>query len=116
MPSMPTQAELLTSLGQIFSLTPGAASSADDEPHWSVPLTLAAVDEGIAMDDAYVCYSASFDLPQGVVLPQDVYCLTAPDGSAWELLITPNRPRAGGIATMCAVFHLERPVEMLAVP
>ncbi len=114
MSGMPTQAELLASLGLAFSLTPEAGSTVADQPLWRVPATLAAVNEGIAMDETYVCYSATFDLPQGVFLPQDVYCVTSPGGTAWDLLITPTRPRADGRATMCAVFHIERPVQALA--
>jgi len=119
MASVPTQAELVSSIGLTFLLAPVTSSepSADgtcraDGPEDSprgVAACLAAVRDGISMDAAYLCYSASFDLPQGVYLPQDLYRVTSPGGDTWDLLVTPTRPRADGAATMCAVFHVACP-------
>jgi hypothetical protein len=106
MPAIPTQAELRAALGLDFVLSaPGCPS---------VSARLSTVEDGIAMDDGYLCYSAVFDLPPGAYLPQDLYHVAAPSGAAWELLVTPTRPKADGAATMCAVFHIARPAEVSA--
>ena len=113
MSGIPTQAELQSLLGLTFSLAAHAQVPVGDPESFadtpllpSVEARLAAVHEGIAMDDDYQCYTATFDLTQSVQLPQDLYRVTSPDGEAWDLLITPTRPRADGVATMCAVFHV----------
>lgn len=98
--SVPTHAELIAALGQPFLL--GAPDGR------SVEARLVAAPAGIPMDESYVCYSAIFELPAGVHLPQDVFHIVAPDGSAWELLATPTLP-VGGRATLTAVIHCLRP-------
>lgn len=97
MQSIPTYAELIAAIGQTFSL-----STADGR---SVEARLSAAPNGIPMDETYVCYSAVFNLPTGVWLPQDTYRITAADGRAWTLLATPTRPEPGGCATLTAVMH-----------
>ncbi len=98
--SVPTHAALVAAIGQPFVLaTPDGRS---------VEARLAAAPAGIPMDESFVCYSAIFELPDGVHLPQDVFRITAPDGSAWELLATPAAP-VGGRARLAAVMHCPRP-------
>jgi len=120
MSGIPTQAELSSSLGRTFLLFPVASEDvlqAQDlgvTPRNAVEARLAAVQDGIAMDPGYLCYSASFDLPAGIHLPQELYRVSSPDGAVWELLVTPTRPHANGVATMCAVFHIKCPAENAA--
>ena len=97
--TVPTHAALLAAIGQPFVL-----STADGR---SVQARLAAAPGGIPMDDDYVCYSAIFELPEGVHLPQEVFRVTAPNGDAWDLLATPARP-INGRAMLSAVMHCLR--------
>ena len=60
---------------------------------------------GIPMNDSFVCYSATFELPAGVVAPQDVYRIGSPSGRAWDLLATPTRPTEDGRSTLTVVVH-----------
>lgn len=101
MQSVPTHADLIAAIGQRFVL-----GTADGR---SVEARLAAAPAGIPMDETYVCYVATFELPAGVQLPQDVYLIAAPDGRVWELLATPTRPAADGRATLTAVMHCLAP-------
>jgi len=120
MSGIPTQAELLSLLGLTFVLSPISsddlpqAQDLDATPRIAVEARLAAVQDGIAMDSGYRCYSASFDLPPGIHLPQELYRVSAPGGAVWDLLVTPTRPHANGVATMCAVFHIEWPADTTA--
>ncbi|TKC91197.1 hypothetical protein FAZ69_07515 [Trinickia terrae] len=97
--SVPTHAALVAAIGQpfAFALPDGGAVEAH----------LVAAPLGVPMDDDYVCYSAIFQLPFGVHLPQAVFRITAPGGDAWDLLATPTRP-ADGHATLTAVMHCLR--------
>lgn len=95
--SIPTHDELLEAIGQRFTF-----GTADGH---IVDATLSHAPIGIPMDDSYVCYSATFELPAGVFLPQDVYRIAAPIGRAWELLATPTRPTADGRSTLTVVVH-----------
>jgi hypothetical protein len=97
--SVPTHAELVTAIGQPFMF-----STADGH---SVEACLVAAPAGIPMDETYVCYSAIFELPPGIQLPQAGYRITAPDGRAWDLLATPTRPERGH-ATLTVVIHCLR--------
>ena len=95
--SIPTHDELLGAIGQRFTF-----GTADGR---IVDAVLSHAPIGIPMDDSYVCYSATFELPAGVFLPQDVYRIAAPIGRAWELLATPTRPTADGRSTLTVVVH-----------
>jgi hypothetical protein len=95
--SIPTHAELIAAIGQRF-----AFGLADGR---TVDALLTAAPAGIPMDDSYVCYSAMFELPAGVHLPQDVYRIVSPCGQAWDLLATPTRPTGDGRATIHFVVH-----------
>ncbi|QCP50828.1 hypothetical protein FAZ95_17725 [Trinickia violacea] len=108
--TVPTHAALLAAIGQPFVL-----STPDGR---SVQARLAAAPDGIPMDETYVCYSAIFELPEGVRLPQEVFRITAPNGDAWDLLATPTRPE-GVHAMMTAVMHCLRspiPAEQAGEP
>ncbi|GLQ99373.1 DUF6916 family protein [Dyella mobilis] len=98
MQPVPTHAALTAALGQLFVL-----EAADGQ---RLEVRLAAAPSGVAMEEAYACYSATFELPMGAWLPQDTYRITAPDGSSWELLATPTRPSADGRANLTAVMHI----------
>ncbi len=100
--AIPTHAELTESLGSIFVLT--------SPQGYAVEARLSSAPAGVPMDDGYVCYSALFELPQHVQLPQDTYRIDAPDGRVWELLATPTRPQTSGGATLCVVIHTLKPV------
>ncbi|SDG43362.1 DUF6916 family protein [Paraburkholderia phenazinium] len=100
--SVPTHAALVAALGQPFLL--GLPDGRSVEAH------LSAAPSGVPMDDSYVCYSAVFELPAGVHLPQDVFRITAPGGDAWDLLVTPTAP-VRGRATLTAVMHCLRSPE-----
>jgi hypothetical protein len=95
--SIPTHEELLGAIGQRFSF--GAADGQ------TVDAVLARAPSGIPMDDTFVCYSAIFELPAGVVLQQDVYRIASPSGRAWALLATPTRPTEDGRSTLTVVVH-----------
>ncbi|CAN7645414.1 hypothetical protein LJR230_004806 [Trinickia sp. LjRoot230] len=75
MQSLPTHAELIAAIGQRFSFIDAAGRSVDAQ--------LTSAPAGIPMDHTFVCYSATFELPAGVHLPQDIYriaCLMAEPG------------------------------------
>jgi hypothetical protein len=95
--SIPTHDELLGAIGQRFTI-----GTADGH---TVEATLSHAPSGIPMDHSYVCYAASFELPAGVFLPQDVYRIASPAGRAWELLATPTRPTEDGRSTLTVVVH-----------
>jgi hypothetical protein len=95
--SIPTHAELLGAIGQRFTF--GASNGA------AVEALLVHAPSGIPMNDRYVCYSATFELPAGAYLPQDVYRIGSPAGGAWDLLATPTRPTDDGRATLTVVVH-----------
>jgi hypothetical protein len=88
---------LLDAIGQRFTF-----ACADGR---SVEAVLAHAPAGIAMDDSFICYSATFELPAGVCLPQDVYRIGSPGGRAWDLLATPTRPTGDGRSTLTFVVH-----------
>ncbi|WP_206956662.1 DUF6916 family protein [Trinickia acidisoli] len=95
--TIPTRTQLTASLGHTFMF-----SGAGD---WAVAAKLTDVRDGIPMDENYVCYSAIFEMPADVNLPQNVYRIASSTGDAWELLVTPYRPTAEGKPVMGAVFH-----------
>lgn len=100
MQAVPTHEALVASLHRLFVL-----ETADGR---RLEVRLAAAPSGIAMDATYVSYSATFELPFGVWLPQDTYRITAPDGMSWDLLATPTKPNADGRANLTAVMHYQR--------
>lgn len=100
MRAVPTHEALIASLDRLFVL------ETTDGHRMEVRLTAAPA--GIAMDAAYVSYSAIFELPVGIWLPQDTYRITAPDGAWWDLLATPTQPSADGRANLTAVMHYLR--------
>lgn len=95
--SIPTHAELLEAIGQRFTF-----GTADGQ---SVDAVLLHAHSGIPMNDSYVCYTAMFELPAGVFLPQDVYRIGSPAGRTWDLLATPTRPTEDGRSTLTVVVH-----------
>ena len=97
MRTIPTHDELLEAIGQRFTF--GCADG------HTVEAVLVHAPAGVPMDDSFVCYSATFELPLGVVLPQDVYRIGAPGGRAWDLLATPTRPTGDGRSTLTVVVH-----------
>lgn len=97
MQSLPTHAELIAAIGQRFSFIDAAGRSVDAQ--------LTSAPAGIPMDHTFVCYSATFELPAGVHLPQDIYRIALPDGRAWDLLATPTRPTPDARATLTVVVH-----------
>lgn len=101
MQTIPTHEALMASLGRLFVL-----ETADGH---RLEVRLAAAPAGVAMDATYVSYSAIFELPAEIWLPQDTYRITAPDGASWELLATPTRPSADGRANLTAVMHTSVP-------
>jgi hypothetical protein len=101
MSTVPTHEALMASLNRLFVL------EASDGKRFEV--RLAAAPAGIAMDETYASYSAIFELPVGIWLPQDTYRITASDGACWELLATPTRPSADGRANLTAVVHISVP-------
>lgn len=84
-------------IGRTFTFASEQAGAAE--------VRLVAAPEGTAMDDGFLCYSAHFELPPGVRLPQDNYRVSGADGVAWDLFATPTRPTAQGAGTMCVVIH-----------
>ena len=103
MQAVPTHEALIASLNQLFVL-----ETADGH---RVEARLVGAPAGIPMDASFICYSATFELPVGIRLPQDTYRITAPDGASWDLLATPTRPSANGQANLTAVMHYQRSVE-----
>jgi hypothetical protein len=99
--TVPTHEMLMSSLGQLFVLETGAGERME--------VRLAAAPAGVAMDETFTSYSATFELPMGIWLPQDTYRITAADGVCWELLATPTRPSADGRANLTAVMHISVP-------
>jgi len=100
MQAVPSHEVLIASLNQLFVL-----ETADGH---RVEARLAAAPAGIPMDASFISYSATFELPAGIWLPQDTYRITAPDGASWDLLATPTRPSANGQANLTAVLHYLR--------
>lgn len=97
MQSIPTHAELIAAIGGRFSFgVPGGHT---------VEAVLLDAPAGVPMDDSYVCYRATFELPSDVYLPQDVYRIVSPGGEAWDLLATPTRPAANGCSRLTVVVH-----------
>lgn len=95
--AIPSHAELTDAIGRTFTFA--------SEQAGAVKVRLIAAPEGIAMDDGFLCYSAHFEMPPGVRLPQDNYRVSRADGVAWDLFATPTRPTAQGAGTMCVVIH-----------
>lgn len=95
--SIPTHAELIEAIGQSFTF-----GLADGQ---TVEAMLAHAPDGIPMNDSFVCYAATFELPVGVFLPQEVYRIGSPAGRAWDLLATPTKPTDDGRSTMTVVVH-----------
>ncbi|RDU95053.1 hypothetical protein DWV00_31080 [Trinickia dinghuensis] len=88
---------MLEAVGQRFTfVAPNGAA---------VEALLVQAPSGIPMDDSFVCYSATFELPAGVFTPQDVYRIGSPSGRAWDLLATPTRPTEDGRSTLTVVVH-----------
>lgn len=103
MQAVPTHEALIASLNQLFVL-----ETADGH---RVEACLLAAPAGIAMDASFISYSATFELPAGIWLPQDTYRITALDGASWDLLATPTRPGANGQANLTAVMHYQSSAE-----
>jgi len=103
MHAVPTHEALIASLNQLFVL-----ETADGR---RVEARLVAAAAGIPMNANFVSYSATFELPPGIWLPQDTYRITASDGASWDLLATPTRPGANGQANLTAVMHYQRSME-----
>lgn len=95
--SIPTHDELIEAIGQRFTF-----SLADGR---TVAAVLTHAPAGIPMSDSFVCYSATFELPASVFLPQDVYRIGSPAGRTWDLLATPTRPTEDGHSTLTVVVH-----------
>ncbi|WP_321956759.1 DUF6916 family protein [Paraburkholderia bannensis] len=104
MSNIPTHVELSAALGQIFTL-----ATADDTALPLVQTRLIAAPQGVAMDESYECYSAHFELPAQIQLPQDTYRFIATDGGEWLLFATPTLPMKSGAGVLCAVVHREKP-------
>ena len=103
MQAVPTHEALIASLNQLFVL-----ETADGH---RVEARLVAAPAGIPMDASFISFSATFELPVGIWLPQDTYRITSPDGASWDLLVTPTRPSGNGHANLTAVMHYQRSVE-----
>jgi hypothetical protein len=99
--TVPIHEMLVASLNHLFVL-----ETADGQ---RFEVRLAAAPVGVAMDETYMSYSAIFELPLGIWLPQDNYRITASDGMSWELLATPTRPSVDGRANLAAVMHISVP-------
>lgn len=97
MSAIPSHAELTEVIGRTFIFA--------NEQVGAIDARLLAAPIGTPMDDEFLCYSAHFELPTGIRLPQDTYRVSAPDGAAWDLFATPTRPTAHGAGTMCIVIH-----------
>jgi len=95
--SIPSHAELLEAIGQRFTF--GASNGATFEA------VLAQAPAGIPMNESFVCYSATFELPAGIYPPQDVYRIDSPAGGDWQLLATPTQPTEDGRSTLTVVVH-----------
>jgi hypothetical protein len=96
--TIPTHEALTAALNRLFVL-----ETADFQ---RVEVRLTAAPAGVAMDETYESYSAIFELPIGIWLPQDTYRITSSDGTSWELFATPTRPSADGRANLTAVMHV----------
>ena len=101
MQAVPTHEALVASLDRLFLLETADGSH--------VEARLIAAPIGVAMDACYISYSATFELPAGILLPQDTYRIRSPDGETWELLATPTRPSANGRGNLTVVLHYLRP-------
>lgn len=107
MSNIPTHAELSAALDHIFTL-----ATADDTARALVQTRLIAAPQGVAMDPGYECYSAQFELPPQIQLPQDTYRFIATDGREWLLFATPAMPMKSGAGVLCAVVHREKPTSI----
>ncbi|MCD1638526.1 hypothetical protein K7H92_07380 [Pseudomonas stutzeri] len=90
-----------------FTRAAGSLFRLQLNPEHGVDIELQQVEQRVPMNARYECFSLLFRLPEGLDLPQALYRLHGPDGSNWELLLTPVRPDAGG-RCLEAVFHREK--------
>ncbi|WP_233836202.1 DUF6916 family protein [Paraburkholderia sp. ZP32-5] len=97
---LPALDELQSALGHVFTL-----ASADDAARPLVQTRLLDAWADVAMNNDYECYSASFELPLNIALPQDTYRFIASDGRAWLLFVSPAKPLESGAGVLCAVIH-----------
>ncbi|MEX3955986.1 hypothetical protein [Trinickia sp. EG282A] len=97
MRSIPTHEELIEAIGESFTF-----GLADGQ---TVEAVLSHAPAGIPMNDSFVCYAATFELPAGVFLPQEIYRIGSPAGRAWDLLATPTKPTDDGRSTLTVVVH-----------
>ncbi|KAF0812131.1 hypothetical protein IGB42_03408 [Andreprevotia sp. IGB-42] len=82
------------------------------EGHGGVDVQLVEVNEGVAMNRRFECYSAVFRQPAGLQLPQYTYLLHSPAKMQWPVMLTPIGPDEDGEHHLLqAVFHCRRPVE-----
>ncbi len=97
-PIMPTQSELTGLQGmQLMTM---------DDAQATVPLTLTTVYTGTPLNDGYLCYSATFQLPPNTTAAQGTYRLYYAQDKYWDLFLTPIKPTAEGIGRLEAVFHV----------
>lgn len=96
--SIPSFERLQQDIGRTYLLGTG---------QWTtpVPAELRAVQQGVAMNEHYLCYSALLALPREVDLPQVACNVDAGDASWPLLLLTPVRPGEDGRPLMQMVFH-----------
>jgi len=97
MDQMPSQSLLAGALHETFYLQDECGAVANAE--------LLSVDAGVRLNQDYVCYSAVFGLPAGVLAAQGTYRVSRSNGDSWPLFMAPIRPDAAGKARMEALFH-----------
>lgn len=94
--TMPSQAFLLTTIGQEFLLA--------DEAGNSTPVVLQSVDDGVPMDESYTCYRMVLLCQPGVQAAQATYQLSIQDKS-WFIFMSPTNPEKNGQVRLQASFH-----------
>ncbi|TBU72810.1 hypothetical protein DNK06_13465 [Pseudomonas daroniae] len=83
-------------------------------PERALDVELLQVAEGQPMTPEHQTFSAFFALPEGSLLPQAVYRLSAHGEEGWPVLMTPAAPEADGRPVLQAVFHWKKPLDQPA--
>ncbi|MET1077872.1 MAG: hypothetical protein ABWY06_07610 [Pseudomonas sp.] len=97
---LPSYEYFLQARGRLFALLLG--------PEQALEVELHQVDQGVAMNARYECFSLLFLLPTGHALPQDQYRVRGQPGEEWDLMLTPVRSVVEQRPCLEAVFHREK--------
>jgi hypothetical protein len=105
MSEMPSKSLLQAALSESFLLR--------DDHGTVVNVELLSVNDGVPMNNDYVCYSALFALPSGMAASQGTYRISRGNGEAWSLFMSPIMSDAAGRTRLEALFHYQDAVGVM---